>query len=117
MGNTSFPVQHSAQQVHEANVYDANAPDGATTTVLSDLLTASADDLHVIVSSDVNVTAVLRTYIPGKQVFVDVSLGAVTGGTPLGTKYSGVLGVMSDIRITNASGGAATVTVHATARG
>ena len=97
--------------------FDAAAPDAATTAVASELSTGSAQSVHVLVSSDQNVDVALRLYAPGRQVYVDTTLGSVLASTPAGFKYTGVLGVVADVLIVNASGFAATVTAHATARG
>lgn len=101
--------------VTEGEVRDLAVPNGTTTSAIFSIPTIHARELVVMVESDVNVTLVKR--IKGLTAGITVDrTQAVTGGTNLLNQDTAGLGQELQILITNASGGAAVVSVWAAAR-
>ncbi len=101
--------------VTEGEVRDLAVPHGDTTQAIASIPTIHARELVVMVASDVNVTLVKRIKGLTRGITVDRTQ-AVTGGTDLINQDTGGFGQEVEILITNASGGAAVVSVWAAAR-
>lgn len=113
----------AAPYVQEKTVIAATIVTGTTKGQFGDRLIIPTHYSRVVgfhISSDQNITAVLRTYSAGRTVFTDPVSQAVTGGTPLGYQVNQIgtifIGAETELLITNASGSTATISATIVSR-
>lgn len=103
--------------VSSKSVHAATIATGTTKGQFGDRLIIPTHFGRVVgfhISSDQNITAVLRTYSASRIIFTDPVSQAVTGGTPLGYQVNQIgtvfIGDECELLITNSSGSTATIT-------